>query len=223
MSEKEKDIETIIDEIEAENDVKIETGPETEDDVREAFEINKEDGPREALGAPLIKAAGDPEPADMTMIHKHVDNFLAKIAGETPIDENVRDSTEYWLNRIAEAGGGASVGVYPRIKKLWTNPAPTASFDPQNVEIDLSKYSHIMVIAKFTASIASYTQSPVFCGVSEQGRISGYGQSLIAFRSFTSATTGITFTASTTLPYTDFVAVTDNTYIIPVEIYGINF
>ena len=103
MNEEEKNVETIIDEIESENDVIIE--PETEDDVREAFEINK-DGPLAALGAPLIRALGDPDPADMTMIHKHLDNFLAKIAGETPIDENVRDSTEYWLNRIAESGGG---------------------------------------------------------------------------------------------------------------------
>lgn len=113
MSEEEKTIEeqteTIIDAIETENEAtidKIETEPETKDDVREAFEINKEDEPREALGAPLIRALGDPPPADPNMIQKHLDNFLAKIAGETPIDENVRDSTEYWLKRIAESGGG---------------------------------------------------------------------------------------------------------------------
>ena len=114
MSEEEKTIEeqteTIIDAIEAENDAIIE--PETEYDVREAFEINKEDGPREALGAPLIRALGDPEPADMTMIHKHLDNFLAKIAGETPIDENVRTSTEYWLKRLADGLGGSTKKIY---------------------------------------------------------------------------------------------------------------
>ena len=103
MSEEEKNIEELTETI-------IE--PETEDDVREAFEINKEDGPRESLGAPLIKAAGDPEPADMTMIHKHLDNFLAMIAGETPVDSNVRNSTEYWLNRIADVISGKQVQLY---------------------------------------------------------------------------------------------------------------
>lgn len=67
-------------------------------------EVIKETEP-ERKDAPILRALGDPDPADMNMIHKHVDNFLAKIAGETPIDENVRDSTEYWLKRIAEAGG----------------------------------------------------------------------------------------------------------------------
>ena len=103
MSEEEKNIEELTETI-------IE--PETEDDVREAFEINKEDGPRESLGAPLIKAAGDPEPADMTMIHKHLDNFLAMIAGETLVDSNVRNSTEYWLKRLADGLGGSTKKIY---------------------------------------------------------------------------------------------------------------
>ena len=44
--------------------------------------------------------------ANEEMIQTHVDNFLAKIAGETPIDDNPRNSTEFWLNEIAENGGG---------------------------------------------------------------------------------------------------------------------
>lgn len=56
-------------------------------------------------------------PQTPTMIHKHIDNFLAKIVGETPVDDNPRDSTEYWLNEIAEnlPGGGTEVIANPTL------------------------------------------------------------------------------------------------------------
>ena len=59
------------------------------------------------LRAPLVPSSPN------HMIQKHVDNFLAKIAGETPVDDNPRNSTEYWLNKIADAGGGG--------EKLYTH------------------------------------------------------------------------------------------------------
>lgn len=74
-----------------------------------AFDEAVKETEPERKDAPILRDA--PDPADMNMIHKHVDNFLAKIAGETPIDENVRDSTEYWLKRIAEAGGGGTTVI----------------------------------------------------------------------------------------------------------------
>lgn len=46
--------------------------------------------------------------ANEEMIQKHLDNFLAKIAGETPVDDEPRDSTEFWLKQIAEQGGGGT-------------------------------------------------------------------------------------------------------------------
>lgn len=49
--------------------------------------------------------------ANENMIQKHLDNFLAKIAGETPIDDKPRNSTEFWLNEIAENGGGGTTVV----------------------------------------------------------------------------------------------------------------
>lgn len=57
--------------------------------------------------------------ANEDMIQTHVDNFLAKIAGETPIDDNPRNSTEFWLNEIAEnmpSGGGGA--LYTHFIKL---------------------------------------------------------------------------------------------------------
>ena len=55
--------------------------------------------------------------ANENMIQKHEDNFLAKIAGETPIDDNPRNSTEFWLNEIAEnlPGGGTTVVANPTL------------------------------------------------------------------------------------------------------------
>ena len=55
--------------------------------------------------------------ANENMIQKHEDNFLAKIAGETPIDDNPRNSTEFWLNEIAEnlPGGGTTVIANPTL------------------------------------------------------------------------------------------------------------
>ena len=122
MSEEEKTLEeqteTIIDAIEN----------ETEDDVREAFEINKEDGPREALGAPLIKAVGDPEPADPNMIQKHLDNFLAALCGETPVDSNVRTSTEYWLKRLGDGEGGSTKKIYQHTVSIFNAASLTTRF-----------------------------------------------------------------------------------------------
>ena len=53
--------------------------------------------------------------ANENMIQKHVDNFLAKIVGETPVDDKPRNSTEFWLNEIAEnlPGEGTTVVANP--------------------------------------------------------------------------------------------------------------
>lgn len=49
--------------------------------------------------------------ANEEMIQKHIDNFLAKIAGETPVDDTIQNSTEFWINKIAEQGGGGGSEV----------------------------------------------------------------------------------------------------------------
>lgn len=51
-----------------------------------------------------------------SMIHKHLDNFLAMLCGETPVDDDVRNSTEYWLKRLATGEGGGST------KKIYCHP-----------------------------------------------------------------------------------------------------
>ena len=64
--------------------------------------------------------------ANENMIQKHVDNFLAKIAGETPIDDNPRNSTEFWLNEIAESGGSSKIYLHNiHISNVNPSSSPT--------------------------------------------------------------------------------------------------
>lgn len=71
--------------------------------------------------------------ANEEMIQKHLDNFLAKIAGETPVDDEPRDSTEFWLNEIAEQGGGGS--------EVVANPTLAGTEYPlTGIEVDGTKY-----------------------------------------------------------------------------------
>lgn len=70
--------------------------------------------------------------ANEEMIQKHLDNFLAKIAGETPVDDTIQNSTEFWLNEIAEQGGGTEVVA---------NPTLAGTEDPlTGLEVDGTKY-----------------------------------------------------------------------------------
>lgn len=71
--------------------------------------------------------------ANEEMIQKHLDNFLAKIAGETPVDDTIQNSTEFWINKIAEQGGGGS--------EVIANPTLAGTEDDLTaIEIDGTKY-----------------------------------------------------------------------------------
>lgn len=74
------------------------------EDLAEAPEEVKEE-------APVLKSGGLRGISTPTMIHTHLDNFLAKIVGETPVDTNVRNSLEYWLDQISK--GTSVVNVEP--------------------------------------------------------------------------------------------------------------
>jgi hypothetical protein len=71
--------------------------------------------------------------ANEEMIQKHLDNFLAKIAGETPVDDTIQNSTEFWINKIAEQGGGGT--------EVVANPTLAGTEDPlTGLEVDGTKY-----------------------------------------------------------------------------------
>ena len=54
-----------------------------------------------------------------SMIHTHLDNFLAKLCGETPVDDDVRNSMEYWINELAEGNGGSTKKIYSHTINLY--------------------------------------------------------------------------------------------------------
>ena len=122
-NEEEKILEEILDE---ENDITLEEAAEeaedlqeeTQDEVKEVREEIPDDvrlDPDEIRERPVMREGGLRDAADPNMIQKHLDNFLAKIAGETPVDDKPRNSTEYWLNKIAESGGGGETKLYMHI------------------------------------------------------------------------------------------------------------
>lgn len=111
MSEEEKNLEEIDllkEAEESEEEIREETpeeereplSPEDLKDVRDLL-----DEVRELRGG--LRGAADPN-----MIQKHLDNFLAALCGETPVDSNVRTSTEYWLKRLADGEGGSTKKIY---------------------------------------------------------------------------------------------------------------
>lgn len=117
MTDEEKIVDQVdeVDEIETEDDA-VESAPEEKtdkviepipDDIRPVEELKKDGGLR-GIQTP-------------TMIHEHVDNFLAKIAGETPVDDAPRNSKEYWLNEIADWSAGKSTDD-ASTKKIYCHP-----------------------------------------------------------------------------------------------------
>ena len=122
-NEEEKILEEILDE---ENDITLEDAAEeaeelqeeTQDEVKEIREEIPEDvrlDPDEIRERPVLRG-GLRGAADPNMIQKHIDNFLAMLCGETPVDSNVRTSAEYWLKRLATGEGGGST------KKIYYHP-----------------------------------------------------------------------------------------------------
>ena len=77
---------TIEESVETEEERSVET--EDERTIEPAFfdDMLKDTEPV-LKDAPMLRDVGDPDPADPNMIQKHLDNFLAMLCGETPIDD----------------------------------------------------------------------------------------------------------------------------------------
>ena len=222
-NEEEKILEEILDE---ENDITLEEAAEEAEDLQEegrAIEIpieRREDVDLDEILERLVlrgRLRGVPDP---TMIQKHLDNFLAMICGATPVDSNVRNSTEYWLDQIAKAFGVPA--TLPHVEKIWENPDPTASFSQQNVDVDLSPFTSYIVICRYSNSAASAPVPACISLVSEGGNITANGSTAIVYRSYSVIATGLNFSAARERLYSDITTEADNnTRLIPIRIYGI--
>lgn len=111
-------------------------------------EVIKDEPVKES--APVLRDGGDPDPADMNMIHKHLDNFLAMLCGETPIDDNVRNSTEYWLKRLADGNGGST-------KKIYIHPITIAGIVTNYIKINNTNATGRLSLMIFNNNPESYT------------------------------------------------------------------
>lgn len=100
---------------EAEEVKDLEQVEEVQDLVEAPEEIKEVKEAVEEVKAPVLRG-GLRGAADPNMIQKHIDNFLAMLCGETPVDSNVRTSAEYWLKRLATGEGAGST------KKIYIHP-----------------------------------------------------------------------------------------------------
>lgn len=116
--------------------------------------------------------------ANENMIQKHEDNFLAKIAGgATPADTNVRNSKEFWLDKIADWTGGKSTDD-ASTKKIYYHPIAIAKGSGTNdhyimsfvvIDNNPEAYTKDTLIAKIAsfARIAPISGGYHFYGTSE--------------------------------------------------------
>lgn len=112
----------------------------------------------------------------------------------------------------------------PKITRLWTNPAPTAAFGEQTINLDLTSYDLINIVSTINTGDNYYTNH-IFV------KIPGKYQVLIDFsgsqkmhRNLMVSDSGIYFTGN--YKYASYVADTslatvDNTMNRPIYIYGI--
>ena len=156
-NEEEKILEEILDE---ENDITLEEAAEEAEDlqkeVREEIRLDPEDVPERPVLRGGLRGAADPN-----MIQKHIDNFLAMLCGETPVDSNVRTSAEYWLKRLAEGEGGSTKKLYRHVVKIST----------YNVCVEVITQS---AVAFTTATFAKYLYDIGYQNSSAGLQVNGY-------------------------------------------------
>ena len=109
-----------------------------------------------------LRGVGHPE-----MIQTHLDNFLAKIAGETPVDDKPRNSTEFWLNEIAKGNVlNISGKQYKIVACVLRNVSGTwqqigGDHAPINIDSITQTDSFVQVHYNFTAkNVVSFVACP---------------------------------------------------------------
>lgn len=103
---------------------------------------------------------------------------------------------------------------------LWTNSSPTSVFAAQTISMNLSKYKMFVIVAKRGLNYGTYITGIVL--MNESSLIS-MADAQNTFRSFTADSSGITFNDCFKQPtYGAANWGTDNSLIVPINIYGIN-
>lgn len=107
------------------------------------------------------------------------------------------------------------------VVKLWDNPNPNASFIPQTVNIDLSKYKKVGIVVKqtYNTTNGSVGYSETIIGLNGTLFSGNVDSPTVAYRGFSSGSNFVTF-------YTGHYIYggsqgTSPDWAIPVAIYGI--
>ena len=117
-----------------------------------------------------------------------------------------------WVKSLDETNG-------IQMKKLWENASPTSSFGAQTINLDLSEYDEIEVLAKWgkASAKASIVDKAIRGGFGVLFRI----ENTSVYREFEFNDTGVIFNAGNYKSSATNSSVVNNDYVIPVVIYGI--
>lgn len=118
----------------------------------------------------------------------------------------------------AVANGIANAG-HMEMELLWENASPTSDFAEQTVNVDLNGYTHYKVLC--TATNATYKNTIVPSDIIpvDKGALISYGWgdvNTVAHRRITATTSN-----SITFGGASYNKAAGNSYVIPIEIYGI--
>lgn len=110
----------------------------------------------------------------------------------------------------------------PKIKRLWTNPAPLEDFDKQTVALDLSEYD-LILISFMNGDNANYVVNAFFFVGSTTQTANGFSGSQKNHRNITVSSNGVAFLES--YKYATYGAsvsgTIDYSVMRPLYIYGI--
>lgn len=135
-------------------------------------------------------------------------SLVASSIGFTPKDSNWNvDNVDKALNHLKD------LSIKPEL--IWTNSNPTSGFAAQTINLDLSKYKYVIIVAK-----DSYKATPCSVGIVPIGnyQATGIGRTggSTTIRHFIATTTGIQVSIS------KFGSSSDGAnYVIPYKIYGV--
>ena len=130
------------------------------------------------------------------------------------IIQQFKDASGNNIYPLAYAQGGVKMDL------LWTNPSPTSSFDTQTVSINLSNYNLIFISFRISTG-----ETNVLNMFFEKGTTTVMNMALdyIYHRYITaSSDSGITFGVGQRRNSYAASPTTQNTILIPYQIYGVN-
>ncbi len=121
-------------------------------------------------------------------------------------------------------GAGNAASNRGRMDMLWSNDSPTSNFSSQTISLfqSIDSYDLVMIMYYFSAS-SPYLYSRVFPAKYVASSLSSASLPINASGSNRTGGRNFTFDSSTSLSFSSasYNGGTDNSYAIPVNIYGI--